>query len=100
MLWVQLPGKVDALRLHDRAYEAGISIAPGPIFSPNGKFRDFVRLNCGWLAVGRAVRGRCSHAGAARARGLGSLTCCRSWPVRRFRSAVAGREGSGEGLFA
>jgi len=48
ILWVQLPGKVDALRIHDLAYERGISIAPGPMFSPNGKFRDFIRLNCGW----------------------------------------------------
>ena len=48
VLWVQLPGKADALRLHDRAYAEGISIAPGPMFSPNGKFRDFIRLNCGW----------------------------------------------------
>jgi DNA-binding transcriptional MocR family regulator len=47
VLWVQLPGKADAVRLHDRSFAAGVSIAPRPIFSIDGKFRDFVRLNSG-----------------------------------------------------
>jgi DNA-binding transcriptional MocR family regulator len=48
LLWVELPGKVDALALHARALEAGISIAPGPIFSAQGQcYSHCVRLNCG-----------------------------------------------------
>jgi DNA-binding transcriptional MocR family regulator len=71
VLWVQLPGGVDSLRLHDRAYAAGISIAPGPIFSPGGKFTDFIRLNCGWawddrieramVTLGEMVREEMAH---------------------------------------
>ena len=48
VLWVQLPGKVDALRIHDLAYERGISIAPGPIFSATRRFRHCIRLNYGY----------------------------------------------------
>ncbi len=48
LLWVELPATVDALALHARALEAGISIAPGPIFSARPDcYRNFVRLSCG-----------------------------------------------------
>jgi len=46
-VWLELPSGVDSLRLHGLALEQGISIAPGPIFSPRREFRNFVRLNCG-----------------------------------------------------
>ena len=46
-LWVELPEQVDALALHRRALEHGISIAPGPIFSATRGFRNCVRLNYG-----------------------------------------------------
>ena len=38
---------VDTLELHRLALEQGISIAPGPIFSPRREFRNCVRLNYG-----------------------------------------------------
>jgi len=48
LLWVELPPKVDSLALHARAIEAGISIAPGPIFSARpDSYRNFIRLSCG-----------------------------------------------------
>ena len=48
LLWVELPVAVDALVLHTRALEAGISVAPGPIFSAQGKrYAHFIRLSCG-----------------------------------------------------
>jgi DNA-binding transcriptional MocR family regulator len=47
VLWVEMPESVDALRLHELALAEGISIAPGPIFSASGKYRNFMRLNCG-----------------------------------------------------
>jgi DNA-binding transcriptional MocR family regulator len=53
-----LPGKVDSLKLCRQAREAGISLAPGPLFSPTGDFRNFIRINCGypWNArIERAV---------------------------------------------
>jgi DNA-binding transcriptional MocR family regulator len=46
ILWVELPEDVDALDLQARALEAGISISPGPLFSPQGKYRNCVRLMC------------------------------------------------------
>jgi DNA-binding transcriptional MocR family regulator len=46
-LWVELPGAVDAMELHARALDAGVSIAPGPIFSPEGGHRSSIRLACG-----------------------------------------------------
>jgi len=48
LLWCELPGAIDAMQLFREARSAGISIAPGPLFSPAGDFRNFVRLNCGY----------------------------------------------------
>lgn len=48
MLWVELPKSVDALQLHQLALAQGISIAPGPIFSAQRKYRNCVRLNFGY----------------------------------------------------
>lgn len=47
VLWVELPSSVSSLELLDRALAAGISIAPGPMFSAKSKFLNFIRLNCG-----------------------------------------------------
>jgi DNA-binding transcriptional MocR family regulator len=51
-LWIELPRGADALEVHRLALEQGISIAPGPIFSPRREFRNCLRLNCGhpWSA--------------------------------------------------
>ena len=46
-VWLELPPSVDSLALHGLALDRGISIAPGPIFSPRREFRNCVRLNCG-----------------------------------------------------
>ncbi|MCD6023491.1 MAG: GntR family transcriptional regulator [Fibrobacteria bacterium] len=46
VLWLQLPGRRSALQLFDQALKKKISIAPGPIFSATGRYRDCVRLNC------------------------------------------------------
>src|SRR5690606_2674107 len=48
VLWVERPGGADALRLHRRALADKISVAPGPIFSTSGAYRNFIRLNCGY----------------------------------------------------
>lgn len=47
-VWVELPESYDALELHRDALDAGISIAPGPIFSAQRAFRHGVRLNYGY----------------------------------------------------
>ncbi len=46
VLWVEMPGNVDALELHRAALADGISIAPGPIFSARQQYRNCLRLNC------------------------------------------------------
>lgn len=46
VLWVELPGEVDSFDLARRALEAGVSIAPGPIFSATQKYRNYLRLSC------------------------------------------------------
>ena len=46
--WVELPRRVDSLRLFEAAIERGISLAPGPIFSASGEFRHHIRLNYGY----------------------------------------------------
>ncbi len=45
ILWVEMPERVDAITLYHQAFSRGISIAPGPIFSMNNKFRNYIRLN-------------------------------------------------------
>jgi DNA-binding transcriptional MocR family regulator len=51
-VWVELPRGVDALEVHRQALDQGISVAPGPIFSPRREFRNCLRLNYGhpWTA--------------------------------------------------
>jgi DNA-binding transcriptional MocR family regulator len=47
VLWLELPKAVDAIQLFDDAIAAGISIAPGRIFSPSNRYKNFVRLSYG-----------------------------------------------------
>ncbi|HEX4265201.1 MAG TPA: PLP-dependent aminotransferase family protein [Verrucomicrobiae bacterium] len=59
LLWCELPKSVDAFKLSKQAREAGISIAPGPLFSAADDFQNFIRVNCGYPwnpAMERAVR--------------------------------------------
>lgn len=46
LLWVELPGGIDATELNVRAREHAITIAPGPLFSASGKYQNFMRINC------------------------------------------------------
>ena len=57
-VWVELPGG-DALELFERAWDEGISVAPGPMFSASGGHRRCLRLNASvpWTAeVESAIR--------------------------------------------
>ena len=47
VLWLELPGNVDAEALFDEAIDAGISITPGHIFSPCSCYTNFLRLSYG-----------------------------------------------------
>jgi len=46
-LWLALPAGLDAMRLHEAALREGIGIAPGHVFSPDHRFHDCLRINCG-----------------------------------------------------
>jgi DNA-binding transcriptional MocR family regulator len=45
VLWVELPEQVDSLKLYEQALEAGITIAPGPIFSARQGYSNHIRLS-------------------------------------------------------
>jgi DNA-binding transcriptional MocR family regulator len=45
VLWVRLPEQVDSLELYKMAHKAGITLAPGYVFSPTQQFPNFIRLN-------------------------------------------------------
>jgi DNA-binding transcriptional MocR family regulator len=47
VLWLELPDAVDSEKLFDKAIADGISIAPGSIFSPCNRYRNFIRLSFG-----------------------------------------------------
>jgi DNA-binding transcriptional MocR family regulator len=45
-IWVELPKDVDAIELFYHARQNGIGLAPGPIFSTQDKYNNFIRLSC------------------------------------------------------
>jgi len=47
MLWIELPQRVDGLKLHRAALAERISILPGAIFSVTNRFKNHIRINCG-----------------------------------------------------
>lgn len=52
VLWVELNKKINTYKLHKRALKHQIGIAPGQIFSPQGKFENCFRISFGlpWSA--------------------------------------------------
>jgi DNA-binding transcriptional MocR family regulator len=46
VIWIELPPGTDSMALFEMAVSRHIGIAPGPIFSPLGSYRNFIRLNC------------------------------------------------------
>ena len=56
LLWVQLPHRVEALRLQALAQQEHISLAPGPLFSAQRGYRQFIRLNFGHPWSERSAR--------------------------------------------
>ncbi len=45
VLWVELPPKVDAMRLYQMPLECGITIGPSYMFSFSDAYRNYIRLN-------------------------------------------------------
>jgi DNA-binding transcriptional MocR family regulator len=49
VLWVRLPEAVDSLELYRRALAAQITVAPGYLFAPGNRYRNYIRLNAAML---------------------------------------------------
>jgi len=47
VMWVELPRGLDSISLFETAIRQGVNFAPGPLFSATGRYRNFLRLNCG-----------------------------------------------------
>jgi DNA-binding transcriptional MocR family regulator len=45
VLWIELPAGTDSLQLYQTAIKAGITIAPGTVFTAQPKYRNCIRLN-------------------------------------------------------
>lgn len=58
VLWVQLPDYADSLVLYKQALQAGITLAPGYMFSATQQYKNFIRLNAAWWSyeTDRAMR--------------------------------------------
>lgn len=66
VLWVELPGGIDAMRLYHAALAQHITVGPGHMFSTTGAYRHFIRLNYSYPwseAIEEALRtlGRLVH---------------------------------------
>jgi DNA-binding transcriptional MocR family regulator len=46
LLWIELPKRVDAFRVYREALQKNVSILPGTIFSPSGRFGNHIRISC------------------------------------------------------
>ncbi len=66
VMWVEMPDQVDAIVLYEQAKARGITIAPGPIFSVEGKYRNCIRINaaCWTSAIEAAIETLGELAGA------------------------------------
>jgi DNA-binding transcriptional MocR family regulator len=47
MLWIELPAKIEAMKLWRAALGEHIGILPGPVFSAAGRYKNHIRLNAG-----------------------------------------------------
>jgi len=45
-VWVELPSNVDAVEYFYEARAAGVGVAPGPIFTTQDHYNNFIRLSC------------------------------------------------------
>lgn len=47
VLWIRCRSHVDTSKIFSKAIEQGVSFAPGQIFSPSGKYKNYMRLSFG-----------------------------------------------------
>ncbi|MDJ0882130.1 MAG: PLP-dependent aminotransferase family protein [Gammaproteobacteria bacterium] len=48
VLWIELPRSYDCFAVYNQALEHHIGITPGMLFSATRKFKNYIRLNCGY----------------------------------------------------
>ena len=48
VLWVELPRVINCFEVYNRALEQNIGTTPGMLFSSTRKFRNYIRINCGY----------------------------------------------------
>ncbi len=56
VLWLELPPAMDSVELYTRAKAAGMTIAPGKIFSARGQYRNCLRLNVAFATPEHSAR--------------------------------------------
>ena len=47
VIWLELHKEIDSMKLYAQAAAENISIAPGPLFSISGQYKNFIRINYG-----------------------------------------------------
>jgi DNA-binding transcriptional MocR family regulator len=47
VIWMELSKGLDSMKLYQQAKAESISIAPGPLFSISGQYKNFIRINYG-----------------------------------------------------
>jgi DNA-binding transcriptional MocR family regulator len=48
VLWVELPRNINCFDVYSEALQHNIGITPGMLFSATRKFRNYIRINCGF----------------------------------------------------
>ncbi|MFT0211099.1 PLP-dependent aminotransferase family protein [Pseudomonas sp. F1_0610] len=46
VFWVELPGKIDTVELHQQLLKEHICLTPGMLYSPSGRFSNALRISC------------------------------------------------------
>jgi len=47
VIWLELDKHINSMELFDKAKKENISIAPGPLFSVSGQYKNYIRINFG-----------------------------------------------------
>lgn len=46
VFWIELPGKIDTVELHQQLLKEHICLTPGVLYSPSGRFTNALRISC------------------------------------------------------
>ncbi len=51
LCWLKLGDHVNSMKLYNSAMELGIGITPGELFSPSNRYKNYIRLNYGYIKI-------------------------------------------------